>query len=106
MRNYTVKNTQNTTIVLLLITASILTAMLVAPYIGTEPAAYGDSSVRQGKYIMATGGYDQNIDLLYVVNIETQKMAVYAPNQARRSLDLQGKVISLGTSFGRTGIKR
>jgi len=103
-----VKDTQNTTIILLLVTASILTAMLVASYTGNEPAAYADASVRQGKYIMATGGYDQNIDLLYVVNIETQKLGVYAPNKARRTLDLQGKVVSLNTSFGRsaTGTKR
>jgi len=97
----TVKGTQNTTIVLLLITASILTAMLISPYIGGEPAAYADASVRQGKYIMATGAFDKNIDLLYVVNIQTQKLIVYAPNKPRRTLDVQGKAISLGKFFGR-----
>jgi len=98
-------DTQNNTIVLLLITASILTAMLVAPFFSDPEKAYGDASVRQGKYIMATGGYDQNIDLLYVINIQTQKLAVYAPNTARRTLDLQGRVVSLNTSFGRTGLR-
>jgi len=97
----TVKGTQNTTIVLLLITASILTAMLVSPYIGGEPAAYGDASVRQGKYIMATGAFDKDIDLLYVVNIETQKLIVYAPNKPKRTLEVQGKAVSLGRFFGR-----
>ena len=88
-------NTQNTTIVLLLITAGILTAMLLSPYVGTEPAAYGDASVRQGKYIMVTGGYDENIDLIYVVNIETQKLMVYAPNKGKRTIDKMGVAVSL-----------
>jgi len=84
--------------VLLLITAGILTAMLLSPFVGTEPAAYGDSSVRQGKYIMATGGYDENIDLIYVVNIETQKLCVYAPNMGKRTIDRMGTSVSLQTS--------
>jgi len=93
-----VNNTQNTTIVLLLITAGILTAMLLSTYVGTEPAAYGDSSVRQGKYIMATGGYDENIDLIYVVNIDTQKLCVYAPNLGKRTIDKMGTAVSLKQS--------
>ena len=93
-------NTQNTTIVLLLITAGILTAMLMSAYVG-EPAAYGDSSVRQGKYIMATGGYDLNIDLIYVINIETQKLCVYAPNTAKRTIDRMGVAASLQQTAAR-----
>jgi hypothetical protein len=81
--------------VLLLITAGILTAMILPAYWGQEPAAYGDSSVRQGQYILATGGYDENIDLVYVINIETQKLVVYAPNLAKRSLDKMGVSVSL-----------
>jgi len=96
-----VNNTQNTTIVLLLITAGILTAMLMSAYVGTEPAAYGNSSVRQGKYIMATGGYDLNIDLIYVINIETQKLCVYAPNTGKRTIDRMGVAASLQTSATR-----
>ena len=88
-------NTQNTTIVLLLITAGILTAMLVPAYMGTEPTAYGDSSVRQGKYILATGGYDENIDMIYIINIETQKLCVYAPNLGKRSIDKMGLAVKL-----------
>jgi hypothetical protein len=83
--------------VLLLITAGILTAMLLSGLV-TEPAAYGDSSVRQGKYIMATGGYDENIDLIYIVNIETQKLAVYAPNRGKRTIDRMGLPVSLKAS--------
>jgi len=84
--------------VLLLITAAILTAMLMSGFVVTEPAAYGDSSVRQGKYIMATGGYDENIDLIYIVNIETQKLCVYAPNRGKRTIDRMGLPVSLKAS--------
>ncbi|MDP6046204.1 MAG: hypothetical protein QGH94_13800 [Phycisphaerae bacterium] len=91
-------NTQNTTIVLLLVTAAILAAMLIPAFDDQGSVAYGDSSVRQGKYIMATGGYDENIDLIYIVNIETQKLCVYAPNLAKRTIDKMGSAVPLQTS--------
>lgn len=94
-------NTQNTTIVLLLITAGILTAMLLSAFVGTPTAYAGDASVRQGKYIMATGSYDANLDLIYVVNIETQKLAVYAPNRGKRTLDRMGAAVSLAPASTR-----
>jgi len=96
-----VNNTQNTTIVLLSVTAAILAAMLIPTLMDQGSVAYGDSSVRQGKYIMATGGYDENIDLIYVVNIETQKLVVYAPNTGRRTLDKMGTAVTLQTSTAR-----
>ena len=88
-------NTQNTTIILLLITAGILTAMMATAYFDTGSTAYADASVRQGKYIMATGGYNKNIDLIYVVNVETQKLVVYAPNKSKRTLERMGTPVSL-----------
>ena len=97
-------NTQNTTIVLLIITAAILTAMLFPAIMNDEDsAAYGAASVRQGKYIMATGAYDISIDLLYVLNIDTQKLCVYAPNSKTRMIDKVGNAISLqsGTATGK-----
>jgi hypothetical protein len=93
-----VNNTQNTTIVLLTVTAAILAAMLIPALLDQDSVAYGDSSVRQGKYILATGGYDENIDLIYVINIETQKLVVYAPNLGRRTLDKMGLAVPLQSS--------
>ena len=98
------KNTQNTTIVLLMITAAILTAMLLPAIMNDEDsAAYGNASVRLGKYIMATGAYDLGIDLLYIVNIKTQKLCVYAPNSKTRMIDKLGNAVSLqsGTPSGK-----
>ena len=93
------KNTQNTTIVLLLITAAILTTMLLPAFMNDpESTAYGDGSVRQGKYIVATGGYDIHTDLIYIVNIESQKLCVYAPNMGKRTIDKIGTAISLNKS--------
>jgi hypothetical protein len=90
--------------VLLMITAAILTAMLLPAIMNDEDsAAYGDASVRQGKYIMVTGAYDISIDLLYVLNIETQKLCVYAPNSKTRMIDKMGNAIPLqsGTATGK-----
>ena len=88
-------NTQNTTIVLLLITAAILTAMLVSAYMETDSSAYADASVRQGKYIMATGAYNKDVDMIYIINIDTQKLCVYAPNSGKRTIDKMGAAIPL-----------
>jgi len=95
------KNTQNTTIVLLVITAVILTAMLISVYMGTGRSAYasGNISVRQGKYIAATGGYDSNIDLQYVIDVENRTLITYAPNVNKRSIDVIGQKIVLNRIF-------
>ncbi len=84
-----------------MITAGILVAMLISA--GPGSAAYGDSAVRQGKYVMVTGGYDINTDLLYIVNIETQKLAVYAPNERKRTIDRMGAAISLQSATASSG---
>jgi len=90
-----VKDTQNTTIVLLLVTAAVLTAMIIPTFIDDDSVALANSTARQGKYILATGGFNQNIDLVYVVNIDTQKLVVYAPNLAKRTIDKMGTAVSL-----------
>jgi hypothetical protein len=97
------KNTQNTSIVLLVITAVILTAMLISVYVGTGRSAYasGNVSVRQDRYIVATGGYDVNIDLLYVIDVENRTLILYAPNVNKRSIDVIGQKIALDRTFGR-----
>ena len=87
-----------------MITAAILTAMLLPAIMNdTDSNAYGDASVRQGKYIMVTGAYDGGIDLLYILNIETQKLGLYAPNSKTRMIDKLGTAIPLqsGTTSGK-----
>lgn len=84
---------------MLTVTAAILTAMIIPAFINdTDSMAYGDGSVRQGKYIMSTGAYDRAIDLIYVINIETQKLCVYAPNFNKRTIDKMGTAIPLKPS--------
>ena len=84
---------------MLTVTAAILTAMIIPAFINdTDSMAYGDAAVRQGKYIMSTGAYDRGIDLIYIVNIETQKLCVYAPNIGKRTIDKMGSAIPLKPS--------
>ena len=79
-----------------MITAAILSAMLLPTLMNdTDSAAYGGTTARQGKYIMATGAYDLTLDLVYVINIDTQKLVVYVPNTKKRSIDKVGTSVSL-----------
>lgn len=92
-------DTQNTTIVLMLITASILGAMLVSAYLGEEQTARADASVRQGEYIMATGAYSRSIDLLYVIDVPNRVLITYYPDRNKRTLSVVGQRIALDQIF-------
>ena len=78
-----------------------MTAMLISVYTGTGGSAYasGNVSVRQDRYILATGGYTDTIDLLYVIDIENRTMITYAPNVNKRSIDVVGQKIALDRIF-------
>ena len=91
-------NTQNITIVLLLISAVVLTAVLIGAYTGTSETAYADGSTRSGDYTMVTGAYDKEFDLLYVINIAKKTLIVYRLNNGTKAIDLQDK-IDLGRAF-------
>ena len=87
------KNPQNITIGLLVVTASILTTLLVAGYLYTEPA-YGVSTAKDGDYIIASGSYDQDRDFVYVIDIAAQKLCIYLPDPQGGKL-VQGGTVSL-----------
>lgn len=65
------KNTENVTIVLLLITVVILGALLVG-------SARADTPVRLDRYIICTGAYAASVDLLYVIDVKTNLLNVYS----------------------------
>jgi len=73
------KNTENITIVLLLATAAILGAMLIATY-RTETAQATGTSVKQLDYIMATAQWSKSTDMIYVVDIASRQMNIYFLN--------------------------
>lgn len=94
-------DSKNTTILLLTITAAILTAILVSAYMMDGEAAYaGSSESRQGQYILGTGQYSKNMDLVYVIDVENQALITYAPNTNRRTVETIGRRIDLESVFG------
>ena len=92
------KNTQNITLVLLMITATMLTTLLVAGYVYTEPAYGGASSAKGGDYIMATGAYNQEADFVYVLDIASNKLNIYYPDININGLRL-GDTVDLARAF-------
>jgi hypothetical protein len=94
------KNTQNITIGLLVVTASILTTLLVAGYLYTEPA-YAISTAKDGDYIIATGSYDESRDFVYVLDIATERMAIYLPDHQNAKLVIGGTPVPVGSPVRR-----
>src|ERR1017187_6465253 len=72
---------QNITIVLLLVTAALLTGILVSTFIGTNQTATASGNpVRGGDYLMCTAAFSNNIDNLWVIDSVAKKMTVYVVN--------------------------
>ena len=95
------KNAQNITIVLLLVTASALTALLLASYLYPEPA-YGYSGMIGGDYVIAAGAYNAETDFIYVLDIASSKLNVYFANINTNALVL-GDTVDLAKFFGTAG---
>ena len=91
------QKTQDITIVMLLMTAAILTSLLVAGYLYTEPA-YAGSVSRSGDYVMASGMFEEGTDFVYVLDIANAKLNLYYANTASNQLTL-GCTTDLSTAF-------
>ena len=91
------QKTQNITIVMLLMTAAILSSLLIAGWLYTEPA-YASGVSRAGDYIMASGQYDADTDFIYVLDIANAKLNLYYPNINTNQLTL-GTSLDLGAAF-------
>lgn len=70
------KDTQSITIGLLLITAAILTVLVIGTF-NDRPAHAGHGGVRQGNYIMAAGKLSTTREVLYLINIPAMRMITY-----------------------------
>ncbi|MGC9455622.1 MAG: hypothetical protein ACP5HU_12280 [Phycisphaerae bacterium] len=82
------KNNQNITIVLLTISAAILSVMLVATMTQTSQEAQAAASVKQGDYIMVTGEISARYDALYAVDVLERRMNVYWVNPDNNRLEI------------------
>ena len=85
------KNTQNTTIVLLTVTAAILGGIVAGTWLD-RPAQAGYVSVSKGDYIMVPYQWSDSLDLICVIDVASRRMNVYAPNQNTKALDLLQQV--------------
>ena len=83
------KRNQNTINVLLLITAGILTAMLIWTLQPAGEPAYAESSVRGGNYVFGTGAWSSSQDLLYVINRASKQLNVYSLDTNRKRVELE-----------------
>ena len=82
------KNPQNITIVLLLASAAILTALVATTYVNTGDKAYADTGMKQREYTIATGALSDNIDLMYVIDAVAKRLNCYAIDQNSKSITI------------------
>lgn len=80
------KDTQNTIIVMLLVTAAILAALLVVSL--NSPQAQADVSVRAGDYIMFSGAFTRTNDFIYVIDVGMRRINVYTINIQKSAIDM------------------
>lgn len=66
----------NAIIVLLIVTAGILGALLIASHSAT-PAYAGTIGMKQAEYVMGTINYSDKRDLVYVIDLNANKMVLY-----------------------------
>ena len=93
------KDTGNITIVLLTVTAVILTTMLIAVYFQTSQTSLAEGPARSGNYIMTTGRWNVDVDLTWVINLAAQQLNIYYANPNTNEIELIDSV-SLQQTFG------
>jgi len=86
------KDPQNITIVLLLISAAVLGAMLIASYTTLDRTAYASTTARGGDYIMSTGARSGTRELLFVIDLAARRLNCYETNINTWAIDLQDSV--------------
>jgi len=87
------KDPQNLTIVLLLITAVTLSAMLITAYRDRDDAAYAAApAIKGGDYLIAPGAVSASTDAVYVLDIGAQRLNMYFTNPNARSLDMADSI--------------
>jgi hypothetical protein len=90
-------NRQNLAIATLLVTAAVLSGLLVLTA-NTEPAYGRAASVKGGDYIMVAGAYNQTKDFVYVINRATQEVNMYEINLQKNAIDVLDRV-NLAAAF-------
>ena len=84
------KNAENISLVLLAVTAAVLTGLLVGAYLHNEPAYAAAPSVSGGDYVMSIGGYDQDNEFVWVINMASNQLILYGIDINARSIRTVG----------------
>ncbi len=92
-------DTGNVTIGLLIVTAVILTLMLVGTYFQTSQPVLAEGPARSGNYIMASGRWNVSVDIIWVINIAARQLNIYYANFKTDALELIDSV-DLDQAFG------
>jgi hypothetical protein len=72
------KDPKTLAIGMLLVTAAFLSAMIVLSYMQTGGSAIaGDTGIQGGDYVIGTGRTRGDEEVIYVIDGQTQRMAVY-----------------------------
>ncbi len=94
------KDNRNFTIVVLTVTAMILTALLVGTYVGSSNEAYASSaSVKGFTYVLGSGEWTDVNDVVYVIDVSTRRMGAYFLDMNRGPQRVD--VLDLDRVFGR-----
>lgn len=80
---------KNVTIAMLVLSAVVLSVLLVAAFRTAPPAYAGNTSARIDPYIMMPGGRSDSADNLYVVDVFRQRINVYYADRNRKALILK-----------------
>ena len=91
------KTSQNLLIGLLLATAAILTLLLIGLHTGDN--AYGEASVKAGRYIMVPGRVSDDVSYIYLIDLSVNQLNIYAYN-INTKLIQAGQPVSLAQLFG------
>ena len=78
-------DSKNVTIVMLLISAVVLTVLMLATMQTTEG---GNSSSRFGDYVMSPGARADSFDNLYVIDVLQKRLNVYSTDPNKRRLEI------------------
>ena len=85
------RNTQNITLGILCISATVLATLLAFTFHADRAGAAGIAS-SAGEYIMFTGEVTGSMDLLYIVDLTKRKMNVYAFQPMENTIVLRDQV--------------
>ena len=95
------KDTGNTTIALLIVTAVILTAMLIGTHFQTSQTVLAEGPARSGSYIMASGRWSAEADLTWIIDLaaKPRRLNIYYANPNTNEIELVDSV-NLEQAFG------